>query len=73
MPKSLAATGVVIDGPLNPPIAQPDDLRGAAALILDALAQAEARRAVGAEVELVAEHAGNGTRAGRRSLHLAEC
>ena len=45
MPKSLAAIGVVIDGPLNP-------------LILDALAEPKSGRRVGAEVEPVAEHAG---------------
>ena len=49
------------DGPRDRAVAQADDAHEAPALILDALADAEAGRVVGAEVEAVAEHPGKGT------------
>ena len=48
------------DRPRYRPVTQPDDSHEAPAQILDTLADAEAGRAVGAEVEAVAEHPGKG-------------
>lgn len=70
--KSPYSTGelprAVPNRPLNLPVAQPDDADSPAALILDPLADAATGRAVGAEVEPVAEHAGNGNSAAGQVL-----
>jgi len=44
------------DGPRDRPVAHADDSHRAPAQILDALADAEARRLIGAEMQPVAEH-----------------
>jgi len=60
------------DGPRDRPVAHADDADEATALILDALADAKPRRAVGAKVESMAGHPCKGNCGFVASLELLD-